>query len=100
MDWGGRISSVWNWTIKFELPLGHLNREGLYAVGNMALTDLFVIKIMDQRLTDNRLCAYISRLLLNSGDLSAFAILAQETISNKLICFMLHERFKLLPMQY
>lgn len=52
---------------------------------------------MDQRLTDNSLCAYISRLLLNSGDLSAFAILAQETISNKLICFMLHERFKLLP---
>lgn len=45
MDWGGRISSVWIWATKFELPLGHLNREGLCAVGNMALTDLCMIII-------------------------------------------------------
>lgn len=35
-------------------------------------------------------------LVHNNGDLSAFAILAQETISNKLIDFMFHEQFKLL----
>ena len=34
-------------------------------------------------------------LVRKKGDLSAFAILAQETISNKVICFMFHEQFKL-----
>lgn len=36
----------------------------------------------------------------NSGDLFfASVILAPETLSNKLICFMSYEQFKLLPMQ-
>lgn len=33
-------------------------------------------------------------LVHNNGGLSAFAILAQETINNKLIDFMFHEQFK------